>query len=70
MYKNAFKCIFGLHIHTYAHICILLHEDATILDNCTHNYAYGNLVMDTRVLFLQSARLQVTHKIGSHSIRL
>ena len=43
---------------TYAHIYTYLLEDTILLDNCTHNYAYGSLVMDTRVHFLQLVRLQ------------
>ena len=37
MHKNAFKCIFSLHMHTHAHIYTYLHtfihEDTTILDS-------------------------------------
>ena len=49
-----------MHLYTYLHT--LLHEDTTILDNCTHNYAYRSLAMDTGVFFLQSVRPQVTWK--------
>ena len=51
------------HIYTYLHIImhILLHEDPTFQDNCTHNMHMGGHSMDTRVHFLQSVRLHVKH---------
>ena len=48
-----------MYLNTFlAYICILIYEDTTVLDNCTHKFAYMSLVMDTRVLFLQLVRLQ------------
>ena len=59
MHKNAFKCI-SAYICTYIHI--FAHLNRWRYHNfrwCAHNYVYGSLVMDTRVFFLQSVRLQV-----------
>ena len=44
--------------HNYAYLHSLIHEDATVFKQCTHYYAYRSLIMDTRVLFLHSVRLQ------------
>ena len=58
MHSNVFSAYICTHAYIYTYLHTFIHEDTTILDNCTHNYAYRSLVMDTRVLFLQLVRLQ------------